>query len=109
MRLTDPSYAVDLVIGNPPYSLAEQFVCHSLTLVKPNGYVIFLLRLSFLCSSKRINGLYQKHPLRAFAPIAPRPSFTEGGNDNSEYAAFVWQQGFTGVGRIEPPIIWRKS
>jgi len=39
---------VDLIIGNPPYKLAQPFVRHALTLLAPGGALLFLLR--FRCN-----------------------------------------------------------
>lgn len=83
----------DLVIGNPPYSLAEAFVRRSLELVKVGGSVAFLLRLSFLESRGRL-GLWSAHPLNRVHVLAERPSFTEDGRtDSAAYAWFVWRRG----------------
>lgn len=101
-----PTLAVDLVIGNPPYNDAEAFVRTSMRWVRPGGYVAFLLRLSFIASQSRVAGLYAEFPIFSLAAIAPRPSFTVGGNDNSEYGLFVWKRGHTGYGIIDHPLLW---
>ena len=38
----------DLIIGNPPFSLALEFIQRAFQVVKPGGKVIFLLRTAFL-------------------------------------------------------------
>ena len=82
----------DLVLGNPPYSLAEPFVRRSLELVKVGGLVAFLLRLSFLESRKRLP-LWSEHRLDRVHVLAERPSFTEDGrSDSAAYALFVWRR-----------------
>ena len=96
-----------LVVGNPDFAIAERVVRHCLGLLAPGGHLAFLLRSAFLGSEGRV-ALYTEFPLRAFAPIAQRPSFTgDGKTDPMEYGLYVWQQGFRGRGEILPPLVWR--
>lgn len=100
------SHEVDLVIGNPPYMLAEEHVA----LARQTGtWVAFLLRLSFLGSQARAKTVWASPGLRWLIPISRRPSFTGGGSDASEYAVFVWQRGFTGNAEILPHLQWSES
>lgn len=95
------------VISNPPYDRAEAFVRRAIELVRPGGYVAFLLRLSFLASQERI-GLYRKHPVGFLWPIAGRPSFTgDGKTDGAEYGLVVWTKLGRGPGQIRSPITWK--
>jgi len=92
----------ELIFGNPPYSLAEEFVRKSLELVDDGGYVFFLLRLAFLESKKRHFGLYADHPLRKVYVLTRRPSFfsTKEGSktvDALAYGMFFWQKGWSGT------------
>lgn len=75
----------DLVIANPPYSDAERFVEHALTIGRT---CCFLLRLNWLASKKRA-AFHRAHPSDVFV-LPRRPSFTNGGTDATEYAWFVW-------------------
>lgn len=92
----------DLVMGNPPYSLMEEFVRHSLqdSLLLDHGYVFFMCRLEFLASKTRCYGLYAEHPLKRVYVLSRRPSFfsTNGRRttDAQDYAMFLWQKGYTG-------------
>lgn len=82
----------DIVLANPPYYLAEEFVKHSMghnsdsvQAFADDGY--FLLRLNFLASKKR------REWLRAYKPnvyvLSKRPSYTEDGRtDGTEYGWF---------------------
>jgi hypothetical protein len=93
--------AFDMVFGNPPYSLAEEFVRHSYKLIGLNGYVFFLLRLSFLEGIKRCHGLYQDIPLKRVYVCARRPSFfsSDGKRNTTDtlaYGMFLWQKGYRG-------------
>jgi SAM-dependent methyltransferase len=96
-----------LIVGNPPYSCAERFVRHCISLLAPGGYLAFLLRAAFLGSGSRVP-FYREHPLRYLQPIAPRPTFNNAaGSDPTEYAVFVWQAGHRGRGEILSPLVWR--
>lgn len=48
----EPDCGYDVIIGNPPYSLALDFINKSLELLHPGGLLIFLLRTNFLESEK---------------------------------------------------------
>lgn len=86
----------DLIIGNPPYSMAREFVEKSLSLLSLFGNAVFLLRLDFLGSKKRLPFWRKTHPQKIFA-LARRPSFSEcGGTDRYEYMVCVWGRGFEG-------------
>lgn len=97
---------VDLIIGNPPYMLAEEHV----TLARKTGaWVAFLLRLSFLGSQARARTVWASPGLRWLIPISRRPSFTGGGSDASEYAVFVWQRGYEGNAEILSHLQWSED
>lgn len=78
----------DLIIGNPPYSRAEEHVRHFLSL-EP-AMCVMLLRLGFLASQRRA-AFWEEFPLAGLWVLSKRPSFTGGGTDSSDYAAFVWR------------------
>jgi hypothetical protein len=94
--LWEPEWA-DLVIGNPPYARALEFVQRSVELVSPvGGEVAMLLRLGFL-EAKR--GSDRDEFLEAHRPdvylLAKRPRFRgEGdGGDSATYGWMVWRTG----------------
>lgn len=84
----------DIIIGNPPYSLAERFVRKSLYLMKDVGSVHFLLPLAFLGSMKRSKGFFQDYPPSIVRVSSRRPSFFSVGGkkttDAIEYAMYKW-------------------
>lgn len=79
----------DLILTNPPYTLAWEFAKRSIELVQPGGVVALLLRLNFLGGQKRAAWMRENPPSVYVTPR--RPSFTDGGTDATEYAWFVWQ------------------
>lgn len=86
-----------LIMGNPPFSLAEEFVKVGMPLLHKGGHLIFLLRLAFLEGQRRRNDLYRVTPPKAVWVCSKRPSFQEDGKTNATaFAAFVWQQGYEG-------------
>lgn len=110
---SDPTNArlhgYDLVIGNPPYSDAEAFVRRSLGFLKEGGYLLFLLRLTFLESQGRAAGLFKEHPPLRIAFCGRRPSFSPpregrelGPTGPDAYTYIIWRRGFCG----EPTCTW---
>lgn len=80
------SHLYDVVIANPPFSLAQEFLHRA----RQHGdYVCFLLRLNFLQGGERSLWLTQDCP--DVYVVADRPSFTPDGNtDTAAYAWMVW-------------------
>ncbi len=78
----------DVALGNPPFTLDEEFVEESMKLADT---VVMLLRLNFIGSSGRC-AFMQKHPPDVYV-LPDRPSFDGRGTDSIEYAWFVWQSG----------------
>ena len=83
----------DVIITNPPFSLTEEFMRKSLSELAPDGTLIYLQRVNFLGSKKRVPfwaeiGFPNKTPI-----LAPRPRFVNGGSDSCEYSWFIWDKG----------------
>lgn len=95
------------IITNPPFSLIEDFITMALAL-RPDR-VIFLARLSVLGSVGRYKHIWshEHYQLSQLITLAPRPSFTGGGNDNSEYAWFCWGDMPTAAERPITHAYWR--
>jgi SAM-dependent methyltransferase len=90
----------DLVIGNPPYSLAMEFVEHSLDLAcGRGGTVAMLLRLPWAASQSRAE-FHRARPADIYV-LPKRPSFTpDGKTDATDYAWFVWTPSGGGRWRV---------
>lgn len=87
--LSCPMLFVELIMTNPPFSLALEFLEKSLT----HGLtIVYLLRLNFLGTKKR-KPFFQKNPPTHLYILSQRPSFTGHGTDATEYAWFVWDRG----------------
>lgn len=94
--------AFDLIVTNPPFSLAERFVRKSVSLLTPGGLGLYLCRYSFIATIKR-QSLWSTVNLREVWIVVPRPSFQFGGNDACEYAYFLFDRG---VPSKQPKLDW---
>ena len=96
------SNTVDLIITNPPFSLAQEFIDHATA----NATTVFmLLRLNFLGSIKRYEWWSNNKP-KAIYVLSKRPSFTGNGTDATDYGWFVWDKSekiVPGVHFVKPP------
>lgn len=82
------SNTTDLIITNPPFSLAQEFIGYA---IPRANTTIMLLRLNFLASIKRYEWWKQHSPTSLFV-LSKRPSFTGEGTDATDYAWFVWDK-----------------
>lgn len=84
--------APDLIIMNPPFSRAFEFIARARELVKRGGTVCALLRVNVVAGKCRAE-FHRKHPSNMHV-LSKRPSFTGGGRtDATEYGWFVWGPG----------------
>lgn len=86
----------DVVLTNPPYLLAREFVDACLPLAP---HVVMLLRLNFLGSEER-RAWWESRPLPDLYVLPNRPSFANGKTDSCEYAWFHWHAQSTGRYRL---------
>ena len=99
----------DLVIGNPPYSLASEFSTVSYAALTDRAWMAFLLPNGFMHSGTRRRKLWPMMPLRYYYVMPERPSFVKepyvnnagklvkpGNTDATDYAIYVWQKNYIG-------------
>jgi len=97
-----PGLSTPYVLGNPPFSLAQEFVEHALSFLPAGCRVTFLLRLAFIASQKRAHLYDDVAGFRLLQVLPRRPSFTpDGKTDSSDYAWFTWEVGFSGDAVVE--------
>jgi hypothetical protein len=78
------------IVGNPPYSEAEEHVTHAIETSTVGA--AFLLRLAFLESKGRY-AFWRRHPPWIVHVLSTRPAFTGGKTDSAAYGWFVWLKG----------------
>lgn len=87
--------AVDWVITNPPFRLAEEFVLRSLVVARKG--VAILARTVFIESVGRYHNLFLKHPPSKFAQFTERVPMIKGRVDRNAstatgYAWLIWSK-----------------
>lgn len=87
----------DIVLGNPPYDIAEAFIWNALHVLKPGGHLLFLLALEFMSSVGRYAGLFATAPPRHINISARRLDFTGSGGDMRNHVFVLWTKGWRGV------------
>jgi hypothetical protein len=106
----------DLVISNPPFTLADKFINKSIEL--SSGYVVMLQRLNFFGTISRLS-FFHNHMPRWCYVNAERISFStpllekylkdfgmtsKKGQDSIEYAHFVWDVNYRPKHTLLKPI-----
>lgn len=109
------SFPAHLIIGNPPYSEANEHLEAALRFMRKSKafghdcYTAFLLRITFLGSRSRVRFYTSpEFPLRYLIPIVPRPTYDGEGTDLSEYGVFVWGTK-KGPSVLTHPLVWKRS
>ena len=88
----------DVIITNPPFSLALEFCKVAKKLARQEVWM--LLPLNFLGTETRRLWFMDNAPDALFV-ITPRPSFSEtGGTDSNEYAWFYWGHRWGGINHL---------
>lgn len=101
-----------LVIGNPPFTLAQLHLERMFQFFPEGSEIALLLRFSFFGGRERNETFWRNggsQNLKHIIPIAPRPTFVRGTSDNSEYSVFIWKIGHSGPATILPHLIWEKN
>lgn len=95
----------EIIITNPPFNLAMDFLRHSLVMVAPGGYVVFLLRLNFFGSKERNPFLRGGNMPQGVFPHSKRMSFTpDGGTDSIEYGHMIWRKYSCRCSQLHEPL-----
>lgn len=97
-----------LILGNPPFSLAQKHIAASNLALTKGDFNAMLLRMSFMGSRERVP-FWSQFPARYLIPLVPRPKFIPGkSGDNAEYGVFIWQAGYTGTTELLPVLVWKE-
>lgn len=92
--------AAPVVITNPPFKVAADFIEHGMGELKLDGMSL-LLKSTYFHAIKR-KPLYDKFPPLIVAPLLWRPDFSGQGSPTMEFSWFIWKQGFRGHPRYIP-------
>lgn len=76
------------VITNPPFSLAQRFIEHSLDTLKVQGLAL-LLKSTFWHAARR-SALFERHPPSHICALTWRPDFLNKGGPTMDCSWFVW-------------------
>jgi hypothetical protein len=115
------SRVYDAIIGNPPYTQAEEHVRFAVQLLahEEHAAACFLLRLNFMAGIERHGwskalkkylpgSFYERHPPEFIYVLDKRPPFLEGNKtDSCEYGVFVWRSHTPEYETIMRPLRWR--
>jgi hypothetical protein len=80
------------IVTNPPFTLAEKFICHALDLTsRAGGMVAMLLRNEYDCAAKR-RGLFENEAFAAKLVLTKRPRWVElhFASPRHNFAWYVW-------------------
>lgn len=82
----------DLIIGNPPFKYAEQFIRLSLAMLQPGQVLIQYLRLAFLEGQERGDSFWPFYTPYYVDTLSRRPSHIPGTTktDSTAYAIYTW-------------------
>lgn len=92
LHVTDPpDLSVSVVLTNPPFSLAFEFL-RQCKMLYPRAEIVFLLRQAFTASDERAAFIRTHYPDKMEVP--DRISFDGKGADSADYAWMRWPPGW---------------
>lgn len=98
-----------IILTNPPYSLANEFILHALDILPDGGLYIALMNITYLCGQKRYEQIYSKGALREVYLFSKRIECWRnndreqyGGKAMADFAWYVFQKGYNG----QPTLYW---
>ena len=95
-----------MIITNPPYKFAKEFVNKSLDLIENGEYAIFLLKTTFLEGKSRRTELFDKHELKYVWVFSERVGCLKNDKPSKDssavsYSWFVFQKGYNNLPIID--------
>lgn len=98
-----------VILTNPPYSLATEFIEHALDILPEYGLYIALMNITYLAGQARYKRVYSKGSLREIYVFSKRIECWKNGvlpqdkcGSIANYAWYVFQKGYKG----QPTIYW---
>lgn len=83
-----------VVITNPPFKVAADFIEHGMGELQLAGMAL-LLKSTYFHAIKR-KPLFDRFPPVVVAPLLWRPDFSGQGSPTMEFSWFIWKRGFKG-------------
>lgn len=89
---------IDLVIGNPPFSLFEEFYNHTMSNIVnfKKGIVAWILPLNYLQGDKRYDNIFVNGNLEYVLTFKKRIKWT-GGSPFDQHALYIWNNNYHDV------------
>lgn len=109
LKTTKEDYQGQIILTNPPYKYAQEFVEHALKITNQGNYVCMFLKVLFLEGQKR-KKLFEEHPPYKMLVFSKRKDcaingdfkgLEERGGGALAYAWFIWVNGFKGKTTVE--------
>ena len=98
-----------VILTNPPYSLATEFIEHALEILPEGGLYIALMNITYLAGQKRYQRVYSKGSLREIYVFSKRIECWKNGERPKDkcgsianYAWYVFEKGYKG----QPTLYW---
>ena len=103
------SFMAPIIITNPPYSLANEFIMHALDILPVGGVYAALMNITYLAGQKRYQNIYSKGSLKEVYIFSKRVECWRN-NDKEKYGAspmvdfawYIFQKGYKG----QPTMYW---
>lgn len=100
---------IRIILTNPPYSLATEFIEHALEILPDGGLYIALMNITYLSGQKRFERVYSKGTLREVYIFSKRIECWKNNErpkdkcgSMANYAWYVFQKGYNG----QPTLYW---
>lgn len=93
-------HSYDLIVTNPPFSLAEEYIKTGYQLLGTGGVMCLLLKAEYYCGQGRIERLFTNglNPWKIVVPYRSRISFDGSGKTNTiDHAYYIWVKHWAGV------------
>ena len=97
-----------IILTNPPYSLANEFILHALEILPEGGLYIALMNINCLAGIERYNKIFSKGSLREIYVFSKRIGCWKNNERDDKkahiinYAWYVFQKGYKG----QPTLYW---
>ena len=97
----------NVILTNPPYSLATEFIEHALEILPDGGLYIALMNITYLAGQERYRRVYSNGSLRELYVFSKRVECWKNNipsrhSSIANYAWYVFQKGYIG----KPTIYW---